>query len=152
MANAFGKASRANLDKVHPDLVKLHEAVLPIMDHTITDGIRSIDEQKKNVAKGVSQTMDSKHLPQSDGLSHATDSTPFPHDWQATQRGLDAIKKADPTLSVLRFYYFQGVMRGVAHQLGIPIRQGIDWDRDGDVGDQSFVDLPHNELLPKETP
>lgn len=148
MTHTFGARSLANLKKVHPDLVRLHEAVLPIFDHTVTDGARSVEEQKKNVEKGVSKTLDSKHLLQPDGFAHATDSTPFPNDWDAVQKGMDAMRKADPTLAVARFYYFQGVMRGVASQLGIRIRQGIDWDGDTLTGDQTFHDHPHNELLP----
>lgn len=145
--NTFGQRSLNNLKKVHPDLVRVHDAVLPIFDHTVTDGVRSLDEQKKNVEKGVSKTLDSKHLPQPDGFSHATDSQPYPLDWTAVQRGLDALKAADPTMQVARFYYFQGVMMGTAAHLGIKLRQGIDWNQDTNVGDQSFIDLPHNELL-----
>lgn len=148
MPHIFGQRSLANLKKVHPDLVRLHEAVLPIFDHSVTDGVRSADEQKKNVEKGVSRTLDSKHLLQPDGYAHATDSTPYPNDWDAVQKGLDAMRKADPTLAVARFYYYLGVQKGVASQLGIRVRQGIDWDSDTDVGDQSFIDLGHCELLP----
>lgn len=148
MSPVFGSASRKHLMGVHADLVRLHEAVLVVFDHSITDGKRTLEEQEKNVAKGVSKTMDSKHLPQRDGLAHATDSVPYPApDWSSVQRSLDAIKKIDPKLDLLRFYYYQGVVRGVASQLNIPIRQGIDWDRDTDVGDQSFIDLPHVELV-----
>lgn len=145
--NTFSQRSLNNLKKVHPDLVRLHEAVLPLFDHTVTDGVRSLEEQKKNVEKGVSKTLDSKHLPQPDGYSHATDSQPYPLDWAAVQKGLDALRAADPTLQVARFYYFQGVMLGTAAQLGLRLRQGIDWNRDTTVGDQSFIDLPHNELV-----
>ena len=145
--NVFGARSLANLKKVHPDLVRLHEAVLPVFDHSVTDGARSLDEQKKNVEKGVSKTLDSKHLIQADGFAYATDSTPHPNDWTAVQKGLDALRTADPTMAVARFYYYQGVVKGVASQLGVAIRQGVDWDRDTDVGDQSFVDLPHVELI-----
>lgn len=145
--NTFGATSRAHLTGVHPDLVRLHEAVLAVFDHSVIDGARTIPEQEKNVARGVSKTMDSKHLVQQDGLAHATDSVPFPQpDWGKIERALAAVKAIDPTLGLLRFYYYQGVVRGTAAQLGIPLRQGIDWDSDTDVGDQSFIDLPHNEL------
>lgn len=152
MTHIFGTASKKNLQGVHPDLVRLHEAVLPLFDHTVTDGVRSKAEQVKNVEKGVSQTLDSKHLLQPDGFGHATDSTPYPNDWGAVQRGLDAMKRADPTLAVARFYYYLGVQRGVAAQLGIPIRQGVDWDGDTLVGDQSFLDLGHCELAVPSSP
>lgn len=148
MSNTFGATSRKNLEGVHPDLVRLHEAVLAVFDHSITDGARTRAEQEKNVARGVSKTMESLHLPQDDGLSHATDSVPFPvPDWNAVQKALGAVKKVDPEMHLCRFYYFQGVVKGVASQLGVEIRQGIDWDRDTQVGDQSFIDLPHNEKV-----
>jgi hypothetical protein len=37
-------------------------------------------------------------------------------------------------------------MKGHAKALGIDLRQGIDWDNDNDLADQTFFDLPHNEL------
>ena len=148
MSNVFGTASRKHLEGVHPDLVRLHEAVLAVFDHSITDGSRTRAEQEKNVARGVSKTMDSKHLPQADGKAHATDAVPFPApNWTNVERALAAVKRVDPTFDLLRFYYFQGVMRGVASQLGVPIRQGINWDGDKDFADSSFIDLPHNELV-----
>lgn len=150
MPNVFGTASRKHLEGVHPDLVRLHEAVLAVFDHSITDGTRTMDEQRKNVARGVSKTMDSKHLPQADGKAHATDAVPFPlPNWTNVERALAAVKKVDPTFDLLRLYYFQGVMKGVASQLGVEIRQGINWDGDKDFADSSFLDLPHTELVTK---
>jgi peptidoglycan L-alanyl-D-glutamate endopeptidase CwlK len=43
------------------------------IDFGVTQGVRSLDEQKANVAAGRSQTMRSKHLLQDDGFSHAVD-------------------------------------------------------------------------------
>jgi peptidoglycan L-alanyl-D-glutamate endopeptidase CwlK len=40
-----------------------------------------------------------------------------------------------------------GVVTGVAHELGIKIRWGGDWDQDGEWKDERFVDMPHYELL-----
>ena len=36
---------------------------------------------------------------------------------------------------------------GVASQMGIKIRWGGDWDRDTDLSDNRFNDLPHFELM-----
>jgi peptidoglycan L-alanyl-D-glutamate endopeptidase CwlK len=143
----FGAASRAHLQGVHPDLVRLFEAVVAHYDCTITDGVRTVEEQRKNVAKGVSKTMASKHLPQSDGLGHALDVMPYPHPpWPAIQRGLDAMRRADPEMGVARCYHFIGFVMGMAAAKGIPIRQGADWDSDELFHDHSFIDLPHFEL------
>lgn len=143
----FSVASLEHLAGCHPNLQRLFEAVVEHYDCTIIDGARSIEEQKKNVAKGVSKTMDSKHLPQVDGKSHAVDVVPYPQpDWVLVERGLTAVKRADPTLQLCRFYHFIGFVAGMAAAKNIPLRQGADWDSDRDFGDHSFIDLPHHEL------
>ena len=51
-----------------------------------------------------------------------------------------------------RFYFMQGVIYRVAREQKIEIRQGIDWDRDADLFDQTFDDLPHVELYRPDWP
>jgi peptidoglycan L-alanyl-D-glutamate endopeptidase CwlK len=143
----FGEKSLAHLNDVDERLRLVHTKVIEYYDHSIDDGLRTIVEQEKNVARGVSKTMDSKHLPGPDGKSRATDSRPYPlPDWPKVEKCLAAIKLIDPTLGILRFYHFQGIMKGHAKALGIDLRQGIDWDSDNDLANQTFFDLPHNEL------
>jgi len=143
----FGKSSLSNLAECDAKLVAVHEFVIEHYDHSVDDGARTLAEQAKNVAKGVSKTMESKHLPDSNGKSQATDSRPFPPpDWSKVEKALAAVRAVDPTLGLLRFYHFQGFVKGVATHMGVSIRQGIDWDSDNDLADQSFFDLPHNEL------
>lgn len=144
----FGKTSLANLQNVHPDLVRLFNGVIEHRDCSILDGARTIDEQVKNVQKGVSKTMDSKHLIQGDGYSHAVDAMPFPVAWTAIEKGLQAVKKADGGMEVLEAYAFQGFVAGYAAALGIRVRQGIDWNSNEEFDDQTFHDIPHTELLP----
>ena len=45
-----------------------------------------------------------------------------------------------------RFYYFGGLVLGVARSLFIPLRWGGDWDMDHNFKDQKFDDLCHFEL------
>lgn len=143
----FGKTSAANLAECDPKLVAIHEFVIQHYDHSVDDGARTLKEQEKNVAKGVSKTLESKHLPDASGKSQATDSRPFPPpDWNLVEKSLAAVRAIDPTLGLLKFYHFQGFFKGVATHMGVAIRQGIDWDGDNDPADQSFVDMPHNEL------
>ena len=143
----FGIESLTNLAECHPDLQRLFEKVIEAWDCSIVDGKRTLAEQAKNVAKGVSKTMDSKHLQQPDGYSHAVDAVPYPQpDWNAVEKSIAAVKHLDPTLQIFRFYAFSGFVAGVAHAMGIPVRQGVDWDGDRDYGDHSFIDLPHTEL------
>jgi peptidoglycan LD-endopeptidase CwlK len=146
----FGSTSMGHFEQVHPLLKRLFFFVVQRFDCSISDGVRSIEEQRKNVARGVSQTMESKHLPQADGLAHAVDAPIYPIDWTKVQRGLDAMKRADPTMQAAKFYHYAGYVLGVAAMMGIDVRWGGDWDGDRDVSDHTFIDLPHFELRSTE--
>lgn len=142
----FSESSRANLAECHADLQRLFTAVVAYRDCTVVDGMRSDEEQRKNVARGVSKTFESKHLAQSDGKAHAADVVTYPlPDWRAIERGLHALRAVDPLFETLRAYEFAGFVAGMAAALGISLRRGIDWDSDGDFSDHSFIDLPHYE-------
>lgn len=71
----LSKSSEAKLDKVHPDLVRVVKRALTISpyDFGISEGDRTLETQKKYVAEGKSTTMNSMHLLQEDGWSHAID-------------------------------------------------------------------------------
>lgn len=134
----FGATSRANLAQCHPDLQRLMNEVIKHWDCTVLDGARTLAEQRANLARGVSKTMNSMHLPQADGFSWAADVAPYPVKWN------------DPSAKVRAAYereclFFGGFVLGVAEQLGIDIRYGGDWDSDHDLTDQTFNDLVHFE-------
>ena len=126
----FGKKSLEKLQTCHPDIQKICNELIKMMDVTVLEGVRSQERQAELVAQGKSKTMNSKHLKQADGFSHAVDLAPYPIDWEDGKR----------------FMYMQGMIRGIAQQMGIEIRSGVDWDSDGQVKDQSFSDGPHFEL------
>lgn len=75
MAFKLSKRSLSRLEGVHPDLVEVVKTAIEItkIDFGVTQGVRTLQEQKQLVASGASQTMNSRHLPQSDGFSHAVD-------------------------------------------------------------------------------
>ena len=143
---SFGAASRANQQGVEPRLVKVSNSVVAAWDCSITDGVRTLEEQRKNVAKGVSKTMDSKHLIQLDGYGHAIDIVPYPINWDAIEKGYQAIKHATGGMEIAEMYAFAGFVDGVAHAMGIELRSGYDWNSNRQFEDQSFLDLPHHEL------
>ena len=126
----FGKKSLEKLQTCHPDIQKICNELIKMMDVTVLEGVRSQERQAELVAQGKSKTMNSKHLKQADGFSHAVDLAPYPIDWEDGKR----------------FMYMQGMIRGIAQQVGIEIRSGVDWDSDGQVKDHSFSDGPHFEL------
>lgn len=123
--------SERNLIKVHPNLVRLIRIGILGFDFRVIDGVRTIEEQKVNVAKGVSQTMNSKHLPQEDGFSHAVDLIP------CTKPDCEPNWNSPAFIEQQRFlgYY----MKGVAVGMNLHVVWGGDW--------KSFVDMPHFQLV-----
>lgn len=153
----FGKVSESNLLVVHPDLVDVMRFVVKHWDCTVTDGVRTIAEQELNIARGVSQTMNSKHLPRNDrgkldpnGLAWAVDVMPYPVTWGPIEKGIAAVKRVDPQMQTLEAYGFVGFVQGVATAMGIDLRVGADWDNDRNFANHSFIDLPHFELTGKK--
>ena len=132
--HAFGKRSREHLATVEPVLQELCEAALAAcpFDLTVTCGLRSKADQDKAVAEGRSKV----HWPHgnhnsADGSpARAVDIHPYPVDFQDTRR----------------YYIMGGVFLALAHQRGIRIRWGGDWNGNGVLTDQTFTDLPHVEL------
>ena len=126
----FGERSARALETAHPDLQRLFVEVIKHYDCSVLEGHRGQVAQEEAVAKGLSKTHwpDSKH---NKYPSLAVDVAPYPINWKDTER----------------FYHFAGFVKGVAEMLGIKIRCGCDWDGDTDLHDQTFMDLPHFELL-----
>ena len=126
----YGKRSMSRLDGVHPLLVDWSLRLVSVFDNSVISGVRDLTTQREYVALGVSKTMNSKHLIQPGGYGEALDLAPYPVDWSDTRR-----------FDLLAGY---GLM--LAHEMGIPIRWGGDWDRDTQVKDQTFHDLGHFEV------
>jgi peptidoglycan L-alanyl-D-glutamate endopeptidase CwlK len=129
----FGKRSRANLKSCSPELVALFEEVVEYFDCTVICGHRAQEEQDKAFHDGFSKVKypDGRH---NANPSTAVDVCPYPVDWQ----DLD------------RFRYFAGFVLGIASQMNISVRWGGDWDRDTQVKDNKFNDLPHFEIYEKK--
>ncbi len=137
---SFSSTSKARLATCHPDLQTLFEEVVRHFDCTIVQGHRSPAEQQRLYAQG--RTEPGPVVTQIDGVtklsSHnkspslAVDAVPYPIDWNDRER----------------MTLFAGVVLGIAFRLGINVRWGGDWDRDTEVNDNSFDDLPHFELVP----
>ena len=128
--NRFSKKSERNLSSCHPDLQRLFRVVLEIRDCKIVEGHRIKEIQDQYFNADLSRVMwpNSKH---NHRPSLGVDVAPYPIDW-------------DDELS---FYHFAGIVRGVSEIMEIPIRWGGDWDGDGDLHDQTFMDLVHFELI-----
>ena len=125
----FGKKSKQRLKGVDAKLVNVLNELIKIMDVTIIEGVRSKEKQQEYFKNGKSKIdgVTKKGMHQ---LGKAVDLAPYPVDWKNTKR----------------FYYMGGMLRGIAKQLNIKVRQGGDWDSDGKIKDQTFNDLVHIEI------
>lgn len=95
----------ANLKHVHPKLVAVVRRALEILEpedglsFVVTEGLRSPERQNELLAKGASQTRNSKHLAQADGFSHAVDLAATVDgkvrwDWPLYQRLAEVMRQA----------------------------------------------------------
>ena len=127
---SYSKRSAANLATCHPDLQRVFNEVIKIFDCTILQGHRGEEEQNAAYHKGLSKLKfpESEHNVEP---SMAVDAVPYPIDWEDRER----------------MSLFAGVVLGVAHGMGVALRWGGDWDRDTEVADNRFDDLPHFELI-----
>lgn len=140
--------SRARLKGVHTDLVRVVEdcAAKGSMVFGVSEGLRTLDQQKKDVALGKSQTLDSRHL-----TGHAVD--------------LVVLQNSKVTWAWPLYYALAVQMRDAAKGLNLPVIWGGCWDKElnalGDDmeveaalyvtrararGAKGFLDGPHYEL------
>lgn len=68
---------KARLAHVHPDLVRVVERAASITPAGVTwivvEGARTVEQQRENVRKGASKTMNSRHIIAKNGYAHAVD-------------------------------------------------------------------------------
>lgn len=126
----FSESSKKKLNTCEPKLQRLCYEAINIMDFTVLCGHRGKEEQDKAVAEGKSKTPypNSKH---NSSPSKAVDLAPYPIDWNDRER----------------FVLLIGIIKGLAHAYGIKIRCGADFNGDMNFRNDSFVDLPHIELI-----
>ncbi len=127
------KRDISRIKECHPKIQKLFFSVAAdekCPNFLVVDGARTVEEQRRNVAKGVSKTMRSRHIPAKNGYSHAIDVAPFINgklswDWKD-------------------YYPLAKIIKQHAKKLNVPIEWGGDW--------KTFKDGPHWQLPWKEFP
>ena len=135
MSYSFSEFSLSHLSTCHPELQILFHEVIKVMDCRVLCGHRTKEAQDAAYPKySKVKWPDSKH---NTSPSMAVDVVPYPVDWAGTNR----------------MYYFGGRVVEIARRLKDEnkiiheVRWGGDWDRDTEVDDQRFIDLPHFELV-----
>lgn len=149
----LGTKSLAELNGVHPSLVAVvHRAIqLTEADFSVHDGVRLKTEQEKNVASGASRTMDSLHLPQADGFSHAVDLVPYiagtlKWDMDACYKIAEAMRKAAEELKVqIRWGGSWSTLNGTTISAKRMVEQYVAARRK--AGKKAFIDAVHYEWL-----
>lgn len=115
------------LEEVHPDLASVVRlaAEKTTIRWRITEGVRSLERQKKLKAQGKSKTLRSRHLEAPNGWSHAVD--------------IVCYNEANKITWQKRYYTEASkAFKTASEELGIPIEWGGDW--------KSFFDGPHFQL------
>lgn len=147
----LGAKSLANLNCVHPALIACVKDAIQTSreDFAVHEGLRSLETQQNYYNKGVSKTMNSKHLKQKDGFAHAVDLVPY----------INGVYRWEWPL----IYPIAAAMQGAAIRLGVKLRWGAIWDHDlarltGSLMYEvqaykarhpgtDFLDGPHYELI-----
>ena len=155
MAFKLSKRSLDKLEGVHPDMVATVKRAIELttVDFGVTYGVRTLEEQKKLYASGRSQTMNSKHLIQDTGYSHAVD--------------LVAYDGSNVVWELNVYDNIADAMAEAANEIGCSIKWGAAWSV-GDItkyvgtmedamneyidlrrseGRRPFIDGPHFEMM-----
>jgi peptidoglycan LD-endopeptidase CwlK len=154
MAFKLSQRSLSRLDGVHPDMVAIVKRAIEItdVDFGVTQGVRTLEQQREYVRTGKSQTMNSKHLPQADGYSHAVD--------------VVAYVDGDIAWELNLYDNIADAFAEAARELGVSVKWGAAWnvtditrwngtmedammhyvDARRSEGRRPFIDGPHFEL------
>lgn len=121
MSFKLSPRSEERLIGVHPDLVRVVRRAIELteVDFTVLEGVRTEERQREMVARGVSQTMKSRHL-----SGHAVDLGAYANgqiSWEFPQYRKIAI-----------------AMARAADELKVPVEWGGNW--------RTFRDGPHFQL------
>lgn len=135
--------SRDRLKGLHPKLIAVVERAIKLsaIDFTVLEGVRTPERQRELYAQGrtkpgqiVTWTFKSNHFIGADGFGHAVDVAPI-------------INGAIPWNDTHAFDSVASAMFRAAAEVGVTLRWGADWDRDGKPRERGETDSPHFELV-----
>jgi hypothetical protein len=127
---AFSALSAARLATCDQRLQDILNEAIKAVDITIICGHRGQEEQDEAVRlkRSTLSWPRSKHnsLP-----SLAVDIAPYPVDWKDTAR----------------FARLYGYLERIAHEKGVRLRWGGDFNSNWRTNDEKFIDMPHVEII-----
>lgn len=136
--------SQKSLDQLitcHPTLQGLLREMIKHRDFTVVEGYRGEALQNKYYDEGKSKVRfpNGKH---NKYPSKAVDIYPYPIDQSMLNPKEGEHKRAKEM-----WIEWGSWVVGFAAGYGVKLRWGFDWDMDHDLGDQTFYDGPHFELV-----
>lgn len=147
MTMTLKSRDRAALAGVHPDLVRIVEraAELSPVPFRVFEGVRSVERQRENVRRGVSKTMNSRHIRAANGVGHAVDLVlAFDVDRDGDIDGADLWASPASPQGAAAWRRLETAVKAAAREQGVPVEWGGDW--------RSFKDYPHWQLPWKAYP
>ena len=137
----------AMLEGVHPDLVGIvaRAADLSPIPSRVFEGARTVERQRTYVRRGVSRTMNSRHIAGANGVCHAVDLVlAFDVDGDGDIDGADHWAAPGSAQGADAWRRLETAVKAAARELGVPVEWGGDWP--------SFRDYPHWQLPWKAYP
>lgn len=129
----FSNYSKRQLATCDERLQRIAERAIEVVDFRVLEGHRGQEAQHAAFLSGTSK-LDWPFGNHNASPSRAFDFAPWPIDW------------SEKVTALSRFTMVAGVMLAYAHELGIKIRFGWDWNRNFDPRDERFLDWGHVEL------
>lgn len=135
MAYKFSNKSNERLQHLNPTLRLILEIALKRsdIDFSVTETHRSVERQQELFKQGKSKI---------DGVNNKSKHNYYPSEAVDIAAYINGIK-----WDVKYYYYIAGIITSVAEELGVKIRWGGNFDMDNDIGEQSFNDLCHIEII-----
>ena len=147
---SFGERSRRELATCKKELRSVMELAIKrsAVDFGITQGERTVEEQKRFFLQGASKIDPDRYTPQ----ELVKKAKHIVNEFEPKSRAVDIyifVKgRKDLAFDERYVIYVAGVIESCARELGVPMRWGGNWDMDGEIiTDQRFQDLVHFELL-----
>lgn len=143
----MSKLRQADINKlagVHPHLISVVERARESHSFIVTEGLRTIERQRELVAKGLSKTLNSRHL-----TGHAVDLAPW-----MDRDGDGAVDSGEVLYDWPLFFPMADAVKKAAEELSVEIVWGGAWKNLRDLSSpisandmsRTFPDGPHFEL------
>lgn len=119
LGTMFSEAEEKKLKSLHPALVKVVRRARALgATFRLGETTRSLAQQKKNIANGVSWTLRSRHLASKDGMARAVD--------------LLCLVDNKVTWAWPPYHKLAATMKQAAKECKVPIEWGGDWKKNKD--------------------